>query len=51
MLLYMYSLIKKVGEFMQTLVIETQYRENYAAHDEGYQHGVSEPYWLSLIHI
>ena len=30
---------------MQTLVIQTQYRENYAAHDEGYKHGVSEPYW------
>lgn len=27
------------------LVINTQYRENYAAHDEGYVHGVSEPYW------
>ena len=41
----MYSLIKKVGEFMQTLVIQTQYRENYAAHNEDYVHGVSEPYW------
>ena len=30
---------------MQTLVINTQHRENYAAHDEGYQHGVSEPAW------
>ena len=30
---------------MQTLVINTQYRENYAAHDEGYRHGVSEPHW------
>ena len=30
---------------MQTLVIHTQYRENYAAHDEGYVHGTSEPYW------
>ena len=27
------------------LVINTQYRENYAAHDEGYEHGVSEAYW------
>ena len=27
------------------LVIQTQYKENYAAHDEGYDHGVSEPYW------
>jgi hypothetical protein len=30
---------------MQTLVINTQYRENYAAHDEGYRHGVDEAYW------
>ena len=30
---------------MQTLVIQTQHRENYAAHDQGYQHGVSEPAW------
>ena len=27
------------------LVIQTQYRENYAAHNEHYVHGVSEPYW------
>ena len=27
------------------LVIQTQYRENYAAHNEDYVHGVSEPYW------
>ena len=27
------------------LVIQTQYRENYAAHDEDYVHGVSDPYW------
>jgi len=30
---------------MQTLVIQTQYRENYAAHNEDYKHGVDEPYW------
>ena len=30
---------------MQTLVIQTQYRENYAAHNEDYEHGVSEPHW------
>lgn len=30
---------------MATLVIQTQYRENYAAHNEDYVHGVSEPYW------
>ena len=30
---------------MQTLVIHTQYRENYAYCDEGYVHGVSEAYW------
>tara|TARA_B100001057_G_scaffold487097_1_gene569285 strand:+ start:1577 stop:2095 length:519 start_codon:yes stop_codon:yes gene_type:complete len=30
---------------MQTLVIQTQYRENYAAHNEDYVHGVSESYW------
>ena len=27
------------------LVIQTQHKENYAAHDEDYVHGVSEPYW------
>jgi hypothetical protein len=27
------------------LVIQTQYRENYAAHNDGYQHGVDEAYW------
>jgi len=27
------------------LVIQTQYRENYAAHNEDYVHGVSDPYW------
>lgn len=27
------------------LVINTQYRENYAAHNEDYEHGVSEAYW------
>lgn len=30
---------------MQTLVIHTQYRENYAAHNEDYKHGIDEPYW------
>ena len=30
---------------MATLVIQTQYRENYAFPNEGYEHGVSEPYW------
>ena len=30
---------------MQTLVIQTQYRENYAAHNENYEHGVDEPHW------
>ena len=30
---------------MQTLVIQTQYRENYAAHDAGYTHGVDEAHW------
>ena len=30
---------------MQTLVIQTQYRENYAAHNEDYKHGIDEPYW------
>jgi len=30
---------------MQTLVIQTQYRENYAAHDDNYEHGVSEAHW------
>jgi hypothetical protein len=27
------------------IVINTQFRENYAAHNEDYVHGVSEPYW------
>ena len=30
---------------MQTLVINTQYRENYAAHNVGYEHGVDEAHW------
>ena len=30
---------------MQTLVIHTQYRENYAFCNEGYVHGTSEAYW------
>ena len=27
------------------LVIETQHKENYAAHDENYVHGASAPRW------
>jgi len=30
---------------MQKLVISTQYRENYAAHNEDYNHGVDQPHW------
>jgi len=30
---------------MLNLIISTQYKENYACHDEGYVHGVSESYW------
>ena len=30
---------------MKKLVIQTQYKENYAAHNEGYVHGVSAPHW------
>jgi len=30
---------------MTILVIQTQYQENYAAHNENYKHGVDEPYW------
>ena len=30
---------------MHKLVIQTQYRENYAAHDAGYKHGVDQPHW------
>ena len=30
---------------MQTLVIHTQYRENYAAHNDDYEHGVSDAHW------
>jgi len=29
------------------IVIQTQIRENYAAHDEDYVHGVDESYWKS----
>ena len=36
--------MKGKGEIMK-IVIQTQYRENYAAHNEDYVHGVSEPYW------
>lgn len=27
------------------IVIQTQHRENYAAHNEGYMHGISQPHW------
>lgn len=30
---------------MANLLIQTQYCENYAAHDEDYVHGVSAPHW------
>ena len=30
---------------MKTLIIQTQYKENYAAHNEDYEHGVSEAHW------
>lgn len=30
---------------MLNLIIQTQYKENYAAHNEDYVHGVSESYW------
>ena len=30
---------------MLNLLIQTQYKENYAAHNEDYVHGVSESYW------
>ena len=30
---------------MTILVIQTQYQENYAAHNENYKHGIDEPYW------
>ena len=30
---------------MTILVIQTQYQENYAAFNDGYKHGVDEPYW------
>ena len=30
---------------MKTLIIQTQYKENYAAHNENYEHGVDEPHW------
>ena len=30
---------------MLNLIIQTQYKENYASHNEDYEHGVSEPYW------
>ena len=30
---------------MLNLIIQTQYKENYASHNEDYVHGVSESYW------
>ena len=30
---------------IKVLVINTQYRENYAAHNEDYKHGIDEPHW------
>ena len=30
---------------MKKLVIQTQYQENYAAHNEDYVHGVDTPHW------
>ena len=30
---------------MSKLVIQTQYRENYAAHNADYKHGIDQPYW------
>lgn len=30
---------------MKKLVIQTQYQENYAAHNEDYVHGVDAPHW------
>ena len=30
---------------MSKLVIQTQHRENYAAHNEDYTHGVDQPHW------
>ena len=41
----MHSLNKKVGVFMSKLVINTQYRENYAAHNEDFVPGVSADHW------
>ena len=35
----------KENESNVSVLITTQYRENYAAHDENYKHGVDEPYW------
>ena len=35
----------KENESNVSVLITTQYRENYAAHNEDYKHGVDEPYW------
>ena len=35
----------KENESNVSVLITTQYRENYAAHNEDYEHGVDEPYW------
>ena len=41
----MLSKYGKENESKVSVLITTQYRENYAAHNEDYEHGVDEPYW------
>ena len=41
----MLSKYGKENESNLSVLITTQYRENYAAHNEDYKHGVDEPYW------
>lgn len=41
----MLSKYGKENESNISVLITTQYRENYAAHNDDYEHGVDEPYW------
>jgi hypothetical protein len=44
-MIFVYNIGIQRRNIMTTLIINTQYRENYAAHNADYQHGVDEAYW------
>lgn len=44
-MIFVYNIGIQRRNIMTTLIINTQYRENYAAHSEDYQHGVDNPAW------